>query len=533
MWNMLTRYSPALTLALLAACDSQTFTRLSPPLLVVNVDAVEFGEIPVGSTVTRRVTLANGGQTALTIREMRLEGSGTFSLRGAPSTIAAGSEFEVTISFAPPSVADFRGTLIIDSDASNSARKALPVTGAGISATSCQVCDMPPPAACATDDDRITYAQTGTCVMGQCQYTASVEACAQGCDRTQRACRGGAPADAGIDAGFADAGFADAGFADAGSADAGSADAGSADAGFVDAGLADTGVQDAAAQLVLTTPGEHQFVVPSGITELQVRAWGGGGQGGNQNGAIGGGGGFIQGRLPVMPGETLDVWVAEGGGYNGTGFGFGDGGGASYLRRGSVDLLIAGGGGGGGSDGNSGNSMAGGRGGPGGGLTGQDGQNGIGSIAGYCLSVTGGTGATQAAGGMGGTFRGSAAGCTGQNGGRGTGGRATGSFGSCDATPGAAQWRGGGGQGNGGGGGGGAGYYGGGGAGFIWTYCSGGGGGGSSYADVAVLGVVHQAGNADLAGLDAEAFGAGRGGARCLMPSPACAGGNGRVEISY
>lgn len=215
---------------------------------------------------------------------------------------------------------------------------------------------MPPPAACVTDDDRITYAQTGTCVMGQCQYTASVEACAQGCDRTQRACRGGAPADAGIDAGFADAGLADAGFADAGLADAGFADA-----GFADAGLADTGVQDASAQQVLTTPGEHQFVVPSGIAELQVRAWGGGGQGGNQNGATGGGGGFIQGRLPVMPGETLDVWVAEGGGYNGTGFGFGDGGGASYLRRGSVDLLIAGGGGGGGSDGNSGNSMAGGR----------------------------------------------------------------------------------------------------------------------------------------------------------------------------
>lgn len=530
-----TRTSTVIAAALLAACDSQTFTRLSPPLLVVNTDAVAFGAIPVGSTVSRRVTLANGGQTALAIRELRLEGSSTFSLRGASSTIAAGSEIEVTISFAPPSIADFRGTLIIDSDASNSAHKALPVTGAGVSATSCQVCDMPPPPTCVSDDDLLSYAHTGTCVMGQCQYTASVEACAQGCDRSQQACRGGGPADAGVpvDAGASDTGMVDTGAADAGMADTGAPDAGAADAGAADTGAADAGAADAGQQ-VLTTPGEHRFVVPSGITELLVRAWGGGGEGGNQSGATGGGAGFIQGRVPVTPGEALDVWVAEGGGYNRPGHG--DGGGASYLRRGALDLLIAGGGGGGGSDGNSGNSMAGGSGGAGGGLQGQAGQSGVGSIAAYCTSVTGGTGATQAAGGMGGTFGGSAPGCNGQNGARDIGGRATGTNSNCDSTPGAYQWRSGGGQGNGGGGGGGAGYYGGGGAGFIWTYCAGGGGGGSSYADASVLGVVHQAGSANLAGLEAEAFGAGRGGDRCQLSSGACPGsqgGNGRVEISY
>ena len=57
--------------------------------------------------------------------------------------------------------------------------------------------------------------------------------------------------------------------------------------------------------------GEHVFVVPANVYVVEVAAWGGGGAGGNQHGATGGGGAFATARLPVTPGETLAVWVAE------------------------------------------------------------------------------------------------------------------------------------------------------------------------------------------------------------------------------
>jgi hypothetical protein len=349
--------------------------------------------------------------------------------------------------------------------------------------------------------------------MRECEYTAAQETCAGGCEAATGRCRGAAP-DAGLEP------------------DASAPDAAPVDPCH-DAGTADSGL--GAPRVLFETPGEHVFVVPAGVGEVRARLWGGGGQGGNQAGATGGGGAFAEARVPVTPGETLEVRVAEGGGRSG---GFGHGGGASYLRRGALDLLVAGGGGGGGSDGNSGNSMAGGRGGAGG-LTGEAGGDGIGTIAPYCTRVTGGQGGSPAGGGQGGTSQGSATTrCPGQPGARDVGGRATGVNGNCDTGPGAQTWRAGGGQANGGGGGGGAGYFGGGGAGFIWTYCSGGGGGGSSHAAPSLLEVRHEAGGGAVQGRAAESAGAGRGGDRCLQASgaPPCTcnlGGNGRVELRF
>ncbi|RZA01017.1 MAG: hypothetical protein EOP47_12235, partial [Sphingobacteriaceae bacterium] len=53
------------------------------------------------------------------------------------------------------------------------------------------------------------------------------------------------------------------------------------------------------------------FVVPPGVTSLQVAMWGAGGYGGNFIGGGGGGnGGFVAGTLNVSPGETLNIIVA-------------------------------------------------------------------------------------------------------------------------------------------------------------------------------------------------------------------------------
>ncbi|MEZ4920232.1 MAG: HYR domain-containing protein [Saprospiraceae bacterium] len=162
--------------------------------------------------------------------------------------------------------------------------------------------------------------------------------------------------------------------------------------------LVDDNCDNGAAQVIIEefnfTGTEQTFVVPSGVTEITVEAWGAqGGDGGpNTPGGIGigGKGGYATGVLSVTPGETLYIYVGgEGqdaildtptGGFNGGGGTQatsddnrrpGTGGGGSDVRVGGNSLndrVLVAGGGGGASGWFSGN------GGAGGGMVGQDGQ---------------------------------------------------------------------------------------------------------------------------------------------------------------
>jgi hypothetical protein len=112
-------------------------------------------------------------------------------------------------------------------------------------------------------------------------------------------------------------------------------------------------------------PGLSTFVVPAGVTEIFVAAWGGSGGGGalgpgttnigtacssSTNFVCAGGGGAagaaISARIAVTPGESLNVIVGAGG--NTRAMLPGANGGTSAIRRGAVDVLLAPGGGGGG-----------------------------------------------------------------------------------------------------------------------------------------------------------------------------------------
>jgi hypothetical protein len=182
----------------------------------------------------------------------------------------------------------------------------------------------------------------------------------------------------------------------------------------------------------------QQWVVPTGVTSIQVDVKGA--QGGNGFSGTPGNGGRVQTTLPVTPTETLNIYVGGAGGTNASGWNGGGsgggpngggGGGGSDIRRTPYALanrLVVAGGGGGCGIANGGN---------GGYPNGGDGANNFG---------TGGGGGTQSAGGAAGT-----GGDPGFPGGSGTGGNGSPSTG----------------------GGGGGGYYGGGGGGNA----SGGGGG--------------------------------------------------------
>jgi hypothetical protein len=221
--------------------------------------------------------------------------------------------------------------------------------------------------------------------------------------------------------------------------------------------------------VVLGSTGANQpFVVPAGVTSIQVKLWGA--SGGESGSYVSGGGGFVWNpALTVTAGETLTVIVGGPGvdvvGVNAGGFGGGgeggsnplytwggSGGGRSAILRGTTELITAGGGGGTGYGGQSGNGV----GGCGAVVNGkQNTPNGGNAGAG---NGGAGQGGTTTAGGAGGT--GSPAG---GNGSLGQGGNAgpTGSEGAAA--------------------GGGGGYYGGGGGGEVFGGWSGAGGGGSCF----------------------------------------------------
>jgi hypothetical protein len=236
------------------------------------------------------------------------------------------------------------------------------------------------------------------------------------------------------------------------------------------------------------TGAEQCYTVPSGVTELSVKAIGAPGVAGSFVTDQGGFGAVVSALVPVTPGQTLYVEVGGRNGFNGGGVGGGtnggSGGGASDVRDCSVTatscagaasslasrLLVAGGGGGGARDGSETRYNV--RGGSGGsaGTSPEAGESGAGT-GGASGGVGGGPGGPSEGGAFGAGGHGTAAsGAPGVVGAEGSGGAG----GASD-------------EGNGGGGGGG--YYGGGGGGGggheeIAKYAGGGGGGaGSSFIE--------------------------------------------------
>ncbi len=228
--------------------------------------------------------------------------------------------------------------------------------------------------------------------------------------------------------------------------------------------------------------------IPAGKTSMTLFIWGGGGGGGHPG--DGGGAAFGQVTVPVVPGDAIELRVAEGGAMDG-------GGGASYAFRNGQPIVVIGGGGGAGVDGCSGcaGGATVGAGGGGGAIAG----NGSSGSANNYVSTNsgGGQGGTPTTGGPGGKQNNVSGytGCKqdGIDGSANSGGAGIGGF-LCSASSGkcTASYEKGGVDcpGNGGSGGGGAGWFGGGSGAAMYTYTGGGGGGGSSWAaaDVVVLG---------------------------------------------
>lgn len=291
---------------------------------------------------------------------------------------------------------------------------------------------------------------------------------------------------------------------------------------------------------IFNSQGAGSFLVPTGVTSLTLKLWGGAGGGGGGGstaaGAPGGSGGYITSTIAVTPGETLSAYVGgagSGGTYSGAGSGAGGGGGGggfTSIYRGATALAIASGGGGGGG-GRA--TLAGGGGGSGGGTSGINGTAG-----GTTTSGSGGTATTGGSGGVGNTTGVTGGALTGGDGGDGRSTASTGSGVSGGATAG-----GNGGSANltstrGGGGGGGSGFFGGGGGGgsaSTTTVSGSGGGGGSSYTVTGSTGVTNTPGSGATPANSADTMrnGAGTGGTAGAALANGTTGTGGIAILSY
>lgn len=293
------------------------------------------------------------------------------------------------------------------------------------------------------------------------------------------------------------------------------------------------------------TAGTSSWTVPAGVSQITIKAWGGGGSGGagsngSGTGRDGGGGGYAKVVASVTAGDSISIDVGSGGAKVGTNTFGGNGGGASKVTdtTASSTLLIAGGGGGGGG---ARGSQSGGAGGAGGAGIATEGSVSVaGSSGGGGTAAGGGGRGTNSAGGSGGSA--GASGAAGAAGVANAGGNSTGN--NCATTGTGSGGAGGTGAGGAGGndtstcangGGGGGGRYGGGGGGSAATANRGGGGGGGGSGYTNGSSPVQTAGSGVTPGNDTDADnnGAGLGGTGATTAAATTAGADGGVVITY
>jgi hypothetical protein len=99
--------------------------------LTVNPLNVNFGNVNVGSTASRSVTLTNSGNSNVMISRTALTGTNLSLSGGSAVTLSPSQSITLTVQYSPTSAASTAGSLAIVSNA-NGAPSAIPISGNGV-----------------------------------------------------------------------------------------------------------------------------------------------------------------------------------------------------------------------------------------------------------------------------------------------------------------------------------------------------------------------------------------------------------------
>ena len=127
----------ASSLLVLAACDcgrAQNTSRLRPEIEVMP-GSIDFGTVPVTTSVTKRVTLASRGGVPLALQDVVVQGDQDFVVTRQPgSTIPPGMSLEVDVTFRPTTFGARAGRLLITSNAVNAPEVLVSLVGDSLQA---------------------------------------------------------------------------------------------------------------------------------------------------------------------------------------------------------------------------------------------------------------------------------------------------------------------------------------------------------------------------------------------------------------
>jgi hypothetical protein len=100
----------------------------------VNPLNVSFGNVNVGSTASRAVTLTNTGNSDVAISHAALTGANLTLSGGSAVTLSPSQSITLTVQYSPTSTASTAGTLAIVSNATG-APASIPISGNGVTQT--------------------------------------------------------------------------------------------------------------------------------------------------------------------------------------------------------------------------------------------------------------------------------------------------------------------------------------------------------------------------------------------------------------
>ncbi|MBP7127276.1 choice-of-anchor D domain-containing protein [Myxococcota bacterium] len=119
-------------------CPPNLWARIEDAAVIASPAEVRFDPVPVGCAATRTVRLALAGEEPLSVSAVRVDPScnqeGVFTVQtpGMPATLRPEAPIEVSISFEPPSEAQFRCHLdVLDASGEGSLIQ-VPLTGSGV-----------------------------------------------------------------------------------------------------------------------------------------------------------------------------------------------------------------------------------------------------------------------------------------------------------------------------------------------------------------------------------------------------------------
>jgi hypothetical protein len=121
---------------ILSRAATLTVTAPAPAQLRASPASLDFGNVPVGTAVTRQITLATSGSSDIVLTKIGIAGPG-FNVSGASTGVsqAPGQTTTLQATFAPASSGSVTGGITISSDASNPITT-IQLSGSGVEPTS-------------------------------------------------------------------------------------------------------------------------------------------------------------------------------------------------------------------------------------------------------------------------------------------------------------------------------------------------------------------------------------------------------------